>query len=599
MRSLWRLLRYARPHGRDLTIVLATMAFTIGLEVLRPWPMKLLVDHVLGEQALPATAAGVLAALPGGDGRPGLLLWVALATVLIFVAGAVASTVQTVAAVRLGQRMVYDLAADLFLHVQRLSLLFHSRRPVGDMIARVTGDPYAAHLLVNSALLPLLGAGATLAAMFVIMWRLEPTLTLLAVGVAPLLGVAIHVFGRPMRERARERLDLEGTLIAGVQQTLAAIPAVQAFTREELEHARFRHQASETLRAYQRQTRADMWFKLVVGLVTAVGSAAVIWVGGWYALDGRVTTGTILVFVSYLAALYGPLNALTYTASALQQAAAGADRVLEVLDLRPDVPDRADARAVPLRGHVCYEGLTFGYEPGRPVLRNISLEIAAGEVVALVGPTGAGKTTLANLLLRFFDPWSGRVMIDGHDLRALRLRSLREQVGIVLQEPFILPVTIAENIAWGRPGAHADDIRAAAVAANAADFIERLPAGYDTVVGERGMTLSGGEKQRLALARAFLKNAPILVLDEPTSALDARTEARLVEVLARLMRGRTTLIIAHRLSMVRHADRVIVLDQGEIAERGPHDELLRRDGLYATFYRQQSAPPAPADVPIR
>jgi ABC-type multidrug transport system fused ATPase/permease subunit len=294
------------------------------------------------------------------------------------------------------------------------------------------------------------------------------------------------------------------------------------------------------------------------------------------------------VFVSYLAALYGPLNSLTYTASAVQQAAAGADRVLEVLDMRPDVPQAADARAITIRGHVRYEGVTFGYEAAQPLLRDVSLEIGVGEVVALVGPTGAGKTTLANLLLRFFDPWSGRVTVDGHDVRGLRLRALREQVGIVLQEPFIFPLSVADNIAWGRPDARPEEIRAAAAAANAVEFIERLPHGYDTVVGERGMTLSGGEKQRLALARAFLKAAPILVLDEPTSALDARTEARLLEALTRLMRGRTTLIIAHRLSMVRHADRIVVLDRGEIVELGHHEELLGRDGLYAMLYREQA-----------
>ncbi|OLE23421.1 MAG: hypothetical protein AUI36_33445 [Cyanobacteria bacterium 13_1_40CM_2_61_4] len=330
-----------------------------------------------------------------------------------------------------------------------------------------------------------------------------------------------------------------------------------------------------------------MWFKLVVGLVTSVGTAVVMWLGATYALEGKMSVGTLLVFISYLGSLYGPVNAITYTASTLRQTAANAERVLEILDTPPDLRDSPDAQEISLRGHVRYEGVTFGYEPGRAVLKDVSLEARPGEVVAIVGPTGAGKTTLANLLLRFFDPWSGRVLVDGRDVRSLRLRSLRGQVAMVLQEPFIFGLTAAENIAYGRPDASRDEIAAAAVAANADGFVSRLPHGYDTVVGERGTTLSGGEKQRLSIARALLKDAPILILDEPTSALDARAEALLLDALNRLMAGRTTFIIAHRLSTIRQADRILVLDHGEIVEQGRHAELMARHGLYASLYRQQ------------
>ncbi|HEX9819803.1 MAG TPA: ABC transporter ATP-binding protein [Methylomirabilota bacterium] len=595
MTNLWPLLRYVRPHRADLAIVLAAMTASIALDVLRPWPMKLLVDQVLGGEPLSPALAAALRALPGGEAPAGLLVWVALATVAIFLLGTLATMAQTVASVRFGQRMVYDLAADLFLHLQRLSLVFHSRRPVGDMITRVTGDSYAVQMLVNGALLPLLGSALTLGSMFLIMWRLEPTLTLVALAVVPFLALAIRAFGAPMRERARERLDHEGLMVASVQQTLAAIPVVQAFAREAREHERFRRQAGATVRAYERQSLADMWFKLVVGLVTAAGTAAIVWLGGRYALEGRLTTGEILVFISYLASLYGPLSSITYTTSTLQHAAASADRIAEVLQTPADVPERADATDVPLRGHVRCEAVSFGYEPGRDVLHDLTVEAAPGEIVAIVGPTGAGKSTLAGLLLRFFDPRTGRVTIDGHDARDLRLRSLRQQIAIVLQEPFIFPVTVAENIAYGRPDASPEEIVAAASAANAAEFIERLPRGYDTVVGERGMTLSGGEKQRLAIARAFLKQAPILILDEPTSALDAHTESLLLEALDRLVKGRTTFIIAHRLSTIRRADRIVVLDRGAIVEQGPHDVLLARDGLYARLWRHQrlAAPAVP------
>jgi ATP-binding cassette subfamily B protein/subfamily B ATP-binding cassette protein MsbA len=562
------------------------MCLSVAVEVLRPWPMKVLVDQVLGQQAAPDWLRRCADALPGPEGAEGLLLWVCVALVLIFLLGAVLNMISIVASVTFGQRTVYDLGADLFRHLQRLSLLFHVRRPLGDTVGRVTGDTYCVQLYLTGMILPLLQSALTLVAMFVVMWRLEPTLTLLTLAVVPFLAGLLRLFGRPMKRRSRFRRDLEVHLMSLVERAIGAIPVVQAYTREDFEEERFRRCADDTVAAYRRSVLTDMWFKLLVGLVTASGTAAIMWLGARYALRGQVTVGTVLVFLAYLGALYGPLSSMVYTASTWQSAAANADRVLEILDLTPDVTDRPGARDAALKGHVRFEGVTFGYGL-EPVLKGVSLEARPGEVIAIVGPTGAGKTTLVNLLVRFFDPWSGRVTVDGHDLRDLRVGALRGQVALVLQDPFLFSLTVAENLAYGRPNATRDEIMAAAVAANADEFIRQLPEGYDTKIGEKGATLSGGQKQRLSIARALLKGAPILILDEPTSALDARTESLLLAALDRLMAGRTTFIIAHRLSTIRNADRILVLEDGEVVEQGRHEELLALGGLYASLYRQQ------------
>jgi ATP-binding cassette subfamily B protein/subfamily B ATP-binding cassette protein MsbA len=381
-----------------------------------------------------------------------------------------------------------------------------------------------------------------------------------------------------------------------VEQTLGAVPAVQAFTREKLEEQRFRHYAHLTVRAYLRATLAGIRFEWVAGAVTAVGSAAIIYLGGDLALRGELTPGTIVVFLSYLGSLYDPLDSMTSTATTVQSAVAEADRVMEILETEPEIQDRPGAREAQIVGPIRYEHVTFGYEPGRPALRDVSLEADRGDVVAILGETGAGKTSLAHLLVRFYDPWSGRITVGGSDIRDFAVESLRARIALVLQDPFIFPFTVRENIAYGRPDASLEQIVAAATAANAHDFIMRLPEAYDTEVGERGGTLSGGEKQRLSIARAFLKDAPVLILDEPTSALDARTESSLIEALERLMEGRITFVIAHRLSTIRRANQIIVLHRGEVVERGTHEQLIAADGAYADLYhRQMRRPHPPAD----
>jgi ATP-binding cassette subfamily B protein/subfamily B ATP-binding cassette protein MsbA len=580
--------RYALRRWVGLGAVAATILLKIGLDVLKPWPMKVLVDHALGGQPLPAAMTPLIAVLPGAETREGLVTWTVASTVVLFLAGWLLGVATSYANIGFGLRMVYDLASDLFSHLQRLSLRFHSRKSIGDSIRRVTTDCGCVSVIVKDGLLPLATSVVSLLVMFGVMWRLEPRLTLLSLAVVPWMVLVLRRYMNPLMERSYRQQEAEGRLYDLVEQTLSAVPVVQAFGREADADRRLAETTDAAIDASVSVSLVGLKFRILTAAATAVGTAAVLWLGAQSVLDGSLTVGTILVFVAYLGSLYGPLETVMYSPSTTQGAAGSARRVLEILETERDVQDRPGALPLTrVTGHVAFDDVSFEYEPGRPVLHRISLDVRAGETVAIVGRTGAGKSTLVSLLPRFYDPLTGRVTLDGHDLRDVELASLRAQIAVVLQEPFLFPFSIADNIAYGRPDATRVEVAAAARAANASAFIERLPAGYDTVLGERGATLSGGERQRLSIARALLKDAPILVLDEPTSSVDAETERQLLEALDRLMEGRTTFIIAHRLSTVRKADRILVMDQGRIVESGRHDELVASRGLYARFHDLQ------------
>ncbi len=589
-------LPYAFRRWQALTAVAATMLVNIGLNVLKPWPMLFLVAVLqarLEGKTLPAWVSRLTDFLPGAPTLVHLIGWSVSATILIFLLGWLISLANSYANISLGQRMVYDLASDLYAKLQQLTLRFHASRSVGDNLRRVTNDCGCVSIIIKDALLPVLSSIITVVVMFGVLWRIDATLTLMTLAVVPYMLLIFYLYAEPMLKLSYVEQERGARIYEVAEQTLSAMPVVQAFCREEFNDRRFRQATSGALDATLALTRVQLRFKVLMGLATAFGTAGIYWLGARHALAESSPIGavpTVLLFLSYLGSLYGPLSVVMYTSATIQAAAGSARRVREVLDAEQEVADKPGATGLSqMRGRVQLENVRFGYDPNRPVLQNISLAVEPGETIALVGATGAGKSTLAGLIPRFFDPQAGRVLLDGLDVREVQLRSLRQHIAMVLQEPFLFPLSVAENIAYGRPHATPAEIETAARAANAHDFIMRLPQGYRTVIGDRGATLSGGERQRLSIARALLKNAPILILDEPTSALDLRTEHDLVEALERLARDRTTFIIAHRLSLVRRATRIVVLQDGQIVETGAHDELLARGGRYAEFHRIQFA----------
>jgi ATP-binding cassette, subfamily B, bacterial len=555
----------------------------------QPWPLKVIVDNVL--RGNPAHVPGF--AFLEGWSRTGLLNAAIVAFIVIVLLGALFDYLGSYLMDSTGVRLVADIREALFSRLQRLSLRFHAGQRTGDLISRMMSDISRLQDMLIQGFSVLVPNVALLIGMTVVMFWIDWAFALLALAVVPPLFLLVFRYKSRIKGASRRARTREGMLAARAGEVLGAVQVVQAFTREDFEDERFSAQSSSTLEANLEATRLQAQFSPLIDVLAGLGTAVVLFVGTHQVLSGQLSLGLLLVFLSYLGSFYKPMRQLSKLAYVTSRGLASAERVSEILEAEDDVRDAPSARPAPrLSGAVCLDGVQYAYVDGRPVLRDLDLEVDPGQLVAIVGPTGAGKSTLVSLIPRFFDPQQGRVLLDGVDVRSMQLRTLRTQIAIVPQQPILFEGTIFENIAYGSRDAGEAEVLRAADAALVDEFARRLPDEYDSRLSERGATLSGGERQRISIARALVRDAPILILDEPTSGLDPESEHLLMEALRNLVAGRTTFVIAHRMSTVAGADHVLVLDGGRIVERGTHDELMRiPDGTYRSYLELQLVRP--------
>ncbi len=618
-RLLARALGYFRPDGGRIGLSVGLLLAGIGINLLKPWPLAILVDSVLGNKPYPAWLPSQVLAWA----QPGQITAIIGASLVLYLAHSAVCAGHVYLTIGIGLRGLRRVRDDVFGWLQRLSLRYHHGTVAGDIIFRAGTDTCAFQTLFQEGLLTVVSATGTLLFMTVMMAGLNLYLTAVALVAVPVLLVSIKVFGGAMRSRGMAAQQAESKVYSLIHQGITALPLIQSHAREHDEQRRFTAQTEAARRQKMAQQGLEVFYWGSISVILGACTLGVTWVGAQEVLAANLTLGELLVFLAYVAQLFEPLHQLSKVGATLSSASASTRRVFEILDTPEDVKNRPAARPVlrgldvdgpaglptsaddmfasagapagppgrPLQiyGNVAYDDVSFAYDPSRPALHHVSFKLLAGTSAAIIGPSGAGKTTLLNLLPRFFDPASGAVLLEGTDVRELRLADLRAQIGLVLQQPIILPTTVAENIAYGKPEATMQEIEAAAHAANANGFIEKLPQQYQTVIGDGGAHLSVGEKQRINLARAFLKNAPILLMDEPTSALDVESEAQVVASLFALMRGRTTLMVAHRLTTIRRVDKILVVENGRLTEMGAPDDLLAEQGYYARVVSGQLA----------
>jgi len=595
-KKIIRLFPVMRNQARYLFAIIGLSLLTSLLVPLAPLPLKLLVDGVFATHQ--ATDSSVLIdwANRFAD-SPGAIIWLAGAgSILLFLVSSGLGAATTWLWSRVGQQMTYHMAQLTFDKVNRLNPFYQTRHTTGDLISRTTSDNYSVFVVVQSILIGPPAAVATMIFTALIAWQMDQLLTIVCVVAIPAVVLIARFFGNLLRLRSRIERESKSNLLAFIHQTLTSIPVVQAFDKRNQNNLDFEQISEQAVMHARRNVLAGGIYTLLNGFTLTFAAAVVLLIGGWKVLNGQLSIGSLLVFLTYSQSMQQVTESLSNSYATLKGAEAGLDRIGEILDTGPLVSEHPNAIELAYESGdrglaVEFKDVGFAYENDQAVLDGIDLKIRAGETVALVGSSGSGKSTMASLLLRFYDPHQGKITVDGKDAREYTLSSLRRAISVVMQEPFLMPMSVSENIAFGRPEANRADIVKAARLANADEFISQLPDGYDTELGERGTTLSGGQRQRIAIARALLKDAPILLLDEPTSALDVKSEGLLLEAIQRLRSGRTTLIIAHRLSTIRDADRIAVLEQGQLIETGTHEQLMVARGRYHQLWNINLALP--------
>jgi ATP-binding cassette subfamily B protein len=584
-----RFLPYLRPHAIGMAAVVAIELMGVGLSLIEPWMTKILFDNGFNRQPLPGWFTRIFRFLQSGSAVRIVLFAVLGGLLLNLFRHAVDFISEYGIKARIRNGINFTFKTDLFNHLQRLSFSYHDSTTVGDSQYRVNNDTAFVSDMLYSNPRYLFRSMVQLVAIMSIVTQLDWVIAVLAVAVAPIHYASVGFYTKLFKQKALDVRAKESKAQTIVQEVLSCLRVVKAFGQEEREHRRLVQSGWEAIRARVRLEMQRGVFSETLSWIPRLDTTIIFLIAGFRVLDGHITIGELMVVMAYVGQIHDPIGTLGSTLTNIQDSMIDAERALQVLNVEPEIQDRPGAITLDrVEGAIAFEHASFAYHEARPVVRDINLTIKPGEVVGIVGPTGAGKTTLASLIMRFYDPDSGRITLDGHDLRDLTVHTLRNNIGLVLQEPILFTGTIAENIAYARPDASMEEIESAARAANAHDFISSLPDGYNAQVGERGSQLSGGERQRVAIARTFLGNAPVLILDEPTSSVDSRTEEVILDALDRLMIGRTTFIIAHRLSTIRYSDQIIVLDKGRIVEQGTHEQLLQQTGLYAQLYRIQS-----------
>jgi ATP-binding cassette subfamily B protein len=567
---------FALPHVPAIILASLMVLAGTGMKLLRPWPLKFLFDEVLSPEAV-------------SDSVQLLLVVIAAAIVAISLLDGAIGFVRQYVLKAVGQKVAFCMRVAIYGQIQRLSLTFHDRQQTGELITRVTTDVDKVHDLITNDVVEASTSTLTLVGMLAVMFWLDWQLCLAMVSLSPVLYFTMGRYRRRIKQVEEHVRRKEGDITSLAQETISSIRLVKAFGREEYEKDRFETHTGEALDANLRASRTEAAFGALLDALSAFAMAGVVWLGAQRVLSGSLTLGGLYIFIAYLRDFYGPTRSLSKLSGKLSRTSVRLAKIADVLNEQPAIQDAPDAKpAPPLRGHIKFDDVSFAYVPGRQVLSDVSFEVQPGQVLALVGATGAGKSTVAALLTRLYDPSSGRVLLDGQDLKSYQLATVQSQIGYVLQNSVLFRASVRENIAYGRPDATLEQIVGAAQAANAHEFITALPDGYDTILGERGDTLSGGQRQRIAIARALVRDAPILILDEPSTGLDARAEHTVLDALDRLMAGRTTIVIAHKLSTIRRADLILVVENGRIIERGDHAELLALGERYAELCRLQN-----------